>query len=130
MVNDNNNTDDHGWTIYKLFQMFHTTIRNSIILTALSLTLLGYSRYYRSKKNYLYNISFIVLSLLFVCCSIIVNSLLLYDQIYIANIMKKQSNKEALYLNIIQKWYIIPVFLIIANISIGAFGTSTLFRLL
>jgi len=91
MVNDNNNTDDHGWTIYKLFQMFHTTIRNSIILTALSLTLLGYSRYYRSKKNYLYNISFIVLSLLFVCCSIIVNSLLLYDQINIANIMKKQS---------------------------------------
>lgn len=127
MNTNTNNTQ--SWTLYKLFQLFHTTTRNSIILTTLSLSLLGYSRYYRDKNN-IYNLAFIILSLLFICASIMVNSFLLYDQLFIKNIMHNNSNENIVAFEVMKKWYIIPLFLIIANISIGIFGLYTLFRFL
>jgi hypothetical protein len=119
--------NDHNWDVYQLFQLFHTAARNSIILTTLALTLLGYSI---STKKYTHAILFVALSLLFICCSIITNSFLLYDQITIGNSMTQRGTNETPYLNIIQKWYIIPAFLLLANISIGTFGLVTLFRIL
>ena len=80
-----NNTQ--AWTMYRRFQLFHTTVRNSIILTTLSFALLSVSRYYREKQNRLYNTSFIILSLAFLACSMIVNIFLLLDQNNIKKIM-------------------------------------------
>jgi len=44
--------------------------------------------------------------------------------------MPKQGTNETPYFNIIQKWYIIPIFMLLANISIGTFGLVSLFRIL
>ena len=121
-----NNTQ--AWTMYRRFQLFHTTVRNSIILTTLSFALLSVSRYYREKQNRLYNTSFIILSLAFLACSMIVNIFLLLDQNNIKKIMGVYNIKHDLSINIIEKWYIIPLFLIFANFIMLGFGLCTLFK--
>ena len=49
--------------------IFHTTLRNIALFISVSLSILGYSRYYRDKKNNIYNISFIFINIIFLLVS-------------------------------------------------------------
>jgi len=61
MTNDNK---------FKLLSLFHTQLRNVCNFTALSFSLLAISRFYREKLNNIYNISFVLFSLIFLFCSV------------------------------------------------------------
>lgn len=49
--------------------IFNTTLRNIVLFISVSLSILGYSRYYRDKKNNIYNISFIFINIIFLLVS-------------------------------------------------------------
>lgn len=49
--------------------IFNTTLRNIALFISVSLSILGYSRYYRDKKNNIYNISFIFINIIFLLVS-------------------------------------------------------------
>jgi len=105
-----------------VMMMFHTTVRNMGLFTSISLGLLGYSRFYRSKNNQMYNIAFIVFSLIFLGCSISIGRYLLLD---IQNINKESKmDKKAM----THKWLMIPEIIIGINSLIFIFGFYTLLR--
>lgn len=105
-----------------VMMMFHTTIRNMGLFTSISLGLLGYSRFYRSKNNQMYNIAFIVFSLIFLACSINIGRYLLLD---VQNINKESKmDKNAL----THKWMMIPEIIIGVNGLVFMFGFYTLLR--
>ena len=52
------------YTEKDLIMMYHTTLRNMGLYTSLSMALLGYSRYYRGRGSMVYNVCFIIFSLI------------------------------------------------------------------
>jgi len=98
---------------------YQTSFRNVGLFTTISLALLGYSRFYRD-KNTIYNISFIIISLVFILCSCYICYYLVKD---LENIHKNLD--KSLYL---KKWLIIPKIILVTNSIIGIFGIYTLIR--
>ena len=54
-----------------LLMYYHSSLRNVGLFTSVSLALLGYSRFYRGKIK-TYNIAFIIISLLFLICALVI----------------------------------------------------------
>ena len=66
---------------YKIQALYNTQIRNVGLYLSISLALLGYSRYYRGKDDNVsdvYDLSFILLSLVFMCISLFICYNILY----------------------------------------------------
>jgi hypothetical protein len=97
--------------------IFNTTLRNIVLFISVSLSILGYSRYYRDKKNYIYNISFIFINIIFLLVSFYL-TFILYNFITNNNEISKSSSD---FLNII---YIMFGLIII----ILTFSLFTLYR--
>lgn len=101
---------------------YHTALRNVGLYTSISLALLGYSRFYRGKGNALYNISFIVISMitLFLAISILTNLK--------QNMMAFQENLEGEQKEIVSNWMMIPEYLYYTLFIVFAFSVFTLYR--
>ena len=102
---------------------FHTSIRNVGIYTSISLALLGYSRFYRG-KNIIYNISFIVISLLFLLCAIYINHILNKT----LNVYAQTENKNRTGITFINDLVLIPKYVAIILPIVLLFGLFTLYR--
>ena len=113
---------------YQIQALYHTNIRNVALFTSVSLGLLGYSRYYRAKKSQIYNISFIIISLLFLSMSILLCFYLLRDHNKYINILKKSKKYTKKEILLLEKWYIIPKIALVVNSIIIGFGLYTLIR--
>ena len=100
-----------------IHMIFHTTLRNIALFISVSLSILGYSQYYRDKKNNIYNISFIFINIIFLLVSFYL-TFILYNFINNNNEISKVSTD---FLNII---YI--MFGVI--ITILTFSLFTLYR--
>lgn len=96
------NTDN-----YPLMMLYHTQLRNICNFTALAFSLLAISRFYREKMHKIYNISFILFSLLF----FIISLFLIYFSKVNINKLKKDNK-------IINNWLLIYDIFFIINISI------------
>jgi len=105
---------------HKIMTYYQSSLRTCGQYILVSLGLIGYSRFYRAKKNDLYNIAFIILSLLILLVASLICIFLIKD----LNILidKSESNIE------INKWIIIPKIILVCNITIGGFGLYTLIR--
>lgn len=89
-------------TVRDAMMLYHTTLRNVGLYTSVSLALLGYSRFYRGKGNSLYNISFIIISMIFLMFALVIVRNLLADH---KNTLDNFSDDEKEHL---LKWYQIP----------------------
>ena len=101
-----------------LLMFYHTSLRNVGLYTSVSLALLGYSRFYRGKSK-IYNIVFILLSLAILLCAIAICKYLIADLTYM------RENVETDYLD---KWIVIPRYILLVNTAVGLFGLATLLR--
>ncbi len=102
-----------------ILMFYQTSLRNVGLYTSISFALLASSRFYRG-KNKMYNILFIVLSLLVLLCSITICKYLMDD---IKNM--KQGLDKVKYVN---KWENIPQVIYYVNISVGLIGLTTLLK--
>ena len=112
-------------SFYQIQALFNTQIRNVGLYLSLSLGLLGYSRYYRkedSNVGYLYDLSFLLLSIFFLSISLyICYNMIINHNIYIKNI----KNEE---LELLNRWIILPKLLFVLLITIIIFNLYTFFR--
>lgn len=106
---------------HKIMTYYQSSLRTCGQYILVSLGLLGYSRFYRDKKNNLYNIAFIILSLLILGVSSLICLFLVND---LNNLLQNSSTKY----NVINKWLIIPKAVLVIIFIIGGFGTYTLAR--
>ena len=102
---------------------FHTSIRNVGIYTSISLALLGYSRFYRG-KSIIYNISFIVISLLFLLCAMYINHILNKT----LNMYTQTDNKNRTGITFMNDLVLIPKYVAIILPVVLLFGLFTLYR--
>lgn len=109
-------------SVKDLMMLYQTTLRNVGLFTSVSLALLVYSRYYRAKRNRLYNVAFIILSMASLMVSLRVLHHMLYDH---RQFFQYLNDNEK---NIILKWYKIPEFTQYILYSIMVFSAITLFR--
>ena len=107
--------DEKGILMY-----FHSALRNVGLFTSISIAMLGYSRFYREKSR-LYNISFIVISMLFLIFSLIIN----YSIIQNTKTWQKTHKVDILEMYNLEQ---VPYFIIVTNIIVLLFGIMTLFR--
>lgn len=105
-----------------LMMLYQVTLRNVGLFTSISLALLVYSRYYRAKRNKLYNVAFIVLSMMSLTISIIILQNMLVDH---RKMFVNLNNNEK---KIIGKWYKIPDYTQYILYLLMAFSALTLFR--
>tara|TARA_B100000963_G_scaffold361602_1_gene398043 strand:- start:2450 stop:2800 length:351 start_codon:yes stop_codon:yes gene_type:complete len=99
---------------------FHTSIRNLALYISVALAILAVSRAYRG-KNKLYNVSFIIISLLFLLISAYKN----YYLILTLDKMKKKNDINELYTNEVS---LVPSFVLFLNTIIISFCLYTLYR--
>ena len=109
-------------SVKDLMMLYQTTLRNVGLFTSISLALLVYSRYYRAKRNRLYNIAFVILSMASLMVSIKVLHHMLTDHIELFQYLNDNEK------NILAKWYKIPEFTQYILYTIMAFSTVPLFR--
>ena len=102
-----------------ILMYYHTALRNVGLYTSISFALLASSRFYRG-KNKMYNILFLLLSLIILLCSVTLCKYLIDD---LQNM--KENLDEIKYLN---KWEAIPQVIYYINITIGLIGATTLFK--
>ena len=102
--------------------LYHTNLRNIGLFTSISLALLGASRFYRAKGILIYNIGYILVSLVFTGMSLIMTRYLMEDHKYLIKNMKE---KDTILLD---KWYILPKILLFTNTIILCFTLYTLLR--
>lgn len=104
-----------------ILMYYHTAFRNIGLYTSVSIAMLGYSRFYRG-KNIVYNVSFILISLVFLVISLLITKHL------IATIdAMKTTIKEPSELNI-EHLSRIPKYVFVTNIAVFCFGIYTFFR--
>lgn len=120
--NNNINNDDNGQDFYYSLNLFQSTLRNIGLFTSLSLALLGYSRYYREKGNKLYNISFILISIISLFITIIIAN----NQYEHAHTQLKHLEKDEV--KIMNDWLQIHYYIKCMVYSILGFSVYTLFR--
>tara|TARA_Y100000746_G_C15187901_1_gene320140 strand:+ start:121 stop:459 length:339 start_codon:yes stop_codon:yes gene_type:complete len=102
-----------------ILMYYHTALRNVGLYTSISFALLASSRFYRG-KNKMYNILFLLLSLIILLCSVTLCKYLIDD---LQNM--KENLDEIKYLN---KWETIPQIIYYVNIVVGLIGATTLFK--
>ena len=113
------------YTEKDLIMMYHTTLRNMGLYTSLSLALLGYSRYYRGKGSMVYNVAFIIFSLLFMGAAIVIGMYLIQDIEYLLKTIKMgDGDKNNHYM--LRKWLVIPKVIIGLLGMVSCFGIWTL----
>lgn len=105
---------------HKVMTYYQSSLRTCGQYILVSLGLIGYSRFYRAKKNDVYNIAFIILSLLILFVASLICVFLMND----LNILIDKSDLN----NELNKWLIIPRIILGCNIVIGSFGLYTLVR--
>ena len=113
-----------NYTEKDLMMMYHTSLRNMGLYTSLSLALLGYSRYYRGKGSMIYNVAFIIFSILFMVAAMVMGYYLIKDievlQVHMKNTNGGQSS------HMIKKWLDIPRVIVGLLAVITCFGVWTL----
>ena len=110
------------YTEKDLIMMYHTSLRNVGLYTSLSLALLGYSRYYRGKGSMVYNVAFIVFSILFMVSAITIGTYLIQDIELL--LPANGDNEKRPY--IIHKWLGLPKIIVCLLIIITCFALWTL----
>ena len=100
-----------------LLMFYQSALRNVGLFTSVSLSMLGYSRFYRG-KNKMYNIAFIVISLSMLAVATYMSRLMIMD------IDEMRTNDMML----LKKWLPIPYFVIGINSVVTLFGVYTLYR--
>ena len=109
-------------TAKELMMMYHTTVRNVGLYTSISLALLGYSRFYRGKGMMIYNISFILISMICLFIAINILSHMRHDH---AVMFEKLDDADK---EMLGKWYQIPMFAQYMLYIIMGFSIYTLYR--
>lgn len=102
-----------------LLMYYHSSLRNVGLFTSVSLALLGYSRFYRGKIK-TYNVAFIIISLLFLICALVICLYIIQD----LKLMSKNIDNT----KYLHKWLIIPQIVFVIEIIIILFGGFTLYR--
>jgi len=101
-----------------LLMYFNTSIRNIGSFTMLSFAALGYSRYPRSRRHAIYNISLILVSLFFLIVSMYIGYYLIED----INTFQTDNTRD-----IMKKWIILSKWIIIVNAGTLLLGLYTLY---
>jgi len=123
VCNENNIRNKYMELTFRDTLMFYqTALRNVGLYTSISLALLGYSRFYRGKGNSLYNVAFVIISMIFLLMAI----LILYKLINNLNFfMTKLSEDEK---GVIREWLVIPETLRYVLYIVMGFSILTLYR--
>jgi hypothetical protein len=110
-------------TFKDTLMFYQTSLRNVGLYTSISLALLGVSRFYRGKDDFIYNASFILLSMttLFLAFSILKN-------LNINVSTSKENLKDKKQQAIINEWLAISKILQFVLIIISLFSVYTLYR--
>ena len=109
-------------TFRDTLMFYQTALRNVGLYTSISLALLGYSRFYRGKGNSLYNVAFVIISMIFLLMAI----LILHKLINNLNLfMTKLSEDEK---GVIREWLVIPETLRYVLYIVMGFSILTLYR--
>ena len=110
-------------TFKDTLMFYQTSLRNVGLYTSISLALLGVSRFYRGKDDFIYNTSFILLSMttLFLAFSILKN-------LNINVSTSKENLKDKKQQAIINEWLAISKILQFVLIIISLFSVYTLYR--
>ena len=106
-----------------ILMYYHTSLRNIGLFTSVSLGMLAYSRFYRGKSK-LYNIAFILISLLFLSLVLYLTVLFVETLQLFKSKTTKDSSEEIQLRKLIQ----IPQALIVLNSVVFLFGTYSLYR--
>lgn len=101
---------------------YQTVLRNVGTYTSISLALLGYSRFYRGKGNTLYNLAFIMISMIMLFLAIHI----LHKLIKNLNIFKTELTETER--AVIDEWLIIPERLRYVLYTIMGFSAFTLYK--
>ena len=109
-------------TAKELMMLYHTSLRNVGLYTSISLALLGYSRFYRGKGMMIYNISFILISILCLFLAIQVLHNMIADHAVMFENLDDHEKK------MLGKWYLIPNFGKYMLYIIMVFSFYTLYR--
>tara|TARA_B100000683_G_scaffold257584_1_gene279250 strand:- start:2244 stop:2615 length:372 start_codon:yes stop_codon:yes gene_type:complete len=107
------------YTEKDLIMMYHTALRNMGLYTSLSLALLGYSRYYRGKGSMIYNVAFIIFSILFMVAAMVIGYYLIRDIELLHLVERGNGGQSQQY--ILRKWLDIP------RVIVGLLGVITCF---
>ena len=110
-----------------ILMYYHTTLRNVGLYTSVSLALLGYSRFYRG-QIYLYNVSFILLSLLLLILTVYKTQLFVSTLSVQIDELKKANNEKYDDKYNLEDLAIVPQTMIIMNSIVIIFGLYTLTR--
>jgi predicted Co/Zn/Cd cation transporter (cation efflux family) len=102
--------------------LFHTNLRNIGLFTSISLAILGASRFYRGKGMIMYNVGYILISLVFTVMSLMMANYLMEDHEKLIKKMKKEDTE------LLDKWYMLPKMLLVTNSVILVFSLYTLMR--
>ena len=109
-------------TFKDTLMFYQTALRNVGLYTSISLALLGYSRFYRGKGNSLYNVAFVIISMIFLLMAILILHKLINNLNFF---MTKLSEDEK---GVIREWLVIPETLrYVLNVVLG-FSLLTLYR--
>ena len=106
----------------EVLMMYQSTFRNVGLFTSLSLALLTLSRFYRNKGNKLYNIAFIIITMISLTVSLHFVSYMQKDNKKYYEMLSESEKK------IISKWLKIPKYVEYMLYSILGFSGYTLFR--
>lgn len=109
-----------------ILMYYHTTLRNVGLYTSVSLALLGYSRFYRG-QIFLYNVSFILLSLVLISLTIYKTQLFVNTlKVQFQELVSSQENYDDKYG--LQDLLVVPQTMVVMNSIVLVFGIYTLLR--
>lgn len=109
-----------------ILMYYHTTLRNVGLYTSVSLALLGYSRFYRG-QIFLYNVSFILLSLVLISLTIYKTQLFVNTlKVQFQELVSSQENYDDKYG--LQDLLVVPQTMVVMNSIVLIFGIYTLLR--
>ena len=101
---------------------YQTALRNVGLYTSISLALLGYSRFYRGKGNILYNVAFILISMMMLFLAIHI----LHKLIKHLNTFKTELSETER--GVIDEWLSIPERLRYILYTVMGFSVLTLYK--
>lgn len=109
-------------TDQQILMYFHSALRNVGLFTSISIAMLGYSRFYREKSK-LYNVAFIIISLLFLSFSLVLNCAVIKSIEEFDKHNKHGKNPIR-----IMGLDNLPYYIFATNLVVILFGAYTLFR--
>ena len=109
-----------------ILMYYHTTLRNVGLYTSVSLALLGYSRFYRG-RIFIYNISFILLSLCLLVLTIYKTQLFVNTlKVQLTELQQHDENYQDKYG--LEDLLVVPQTMVIMNSIVLIFGGYTMYR--